>query len=127
MPFAFAGALGFTLVSTVSAQTNYYAANGSEYAVVGSLPGDQVFPDAAISPNGGFVVWQDNATDGDGWGISARRLDATLSGTLGTFRVNAQGANDQENARVALLEKRRCGFCLAGRRWKATSTYSPGS
>ena len=25
------------------AQTNYYATNGSEFAIVGSLPGDQVF------------------------------------------------------------------------------------
>ena len=61
------------LALSASAQTNYYGTNGTEYAVVGSLPGDQVFPDAAISSTGGFVVWQDNATDGDGWGISARR------------------------------------------------------
>ena len=51
-----------------SAQTNYYANNGTEYAIVGSLPGDQVFPDAAVTPAGGFVVWQDNITDGSGWG-----------------------------------------------------------
>ena len=73
------------------AQTNYYSKNGTEYAMVGSLPGDQVFPDAAVTPAGGFVVWQDNITDGSGWGISARRLDSTLSGTLGTFRVNSRG------------------------------------
>lgn len=99
-----AGALVCTLASAAFAQTNYYTANGTEYSVVGSLPGDQVFPDVAISPTNGIVVWQDNATDGDGWGISARRLDATLSGTLSTFRVNATGAGDQEHARVALLK-----------------------
>src|ERR1022692_2734869 len=108
------GALVFAFVSTVSAQTNYYSANGAEYPVVGSLPGDQVFPDAAISPTTGFVVWQDNATDGDGWGISARRLDSTLSGTLGVFRVNAQGTNDQENARVALLKNGGAVFVWQG-------------
>jgi hypothetical protein len=86
----------------VGAQTNYYATNGTEYAVIGSLPGDQVMPDVAISPSGGVVVWQDNVTDGDGWGISARRLDSTLSGTLGTFRVNSIGAGNQENPRAAL-------------------------
>ena len=93
-----------SLVSVASAQTNYYTANGTEYTVIGSLPGDQVFPDVAISSttNGGFVVWQDNVTDGDSWGISARRLDATLSGALSTFRVNATGAGSQENPRVAL-------------------------
>ena len=97
-----------------SAQTNYYRTNGTEYAVIGSLPGDQVFPDAAISTTGGFLVWQDNATDGDSWGISARRLDPTLSGTLGTFRVNAQGAGSQESARVALLKNGGAAFAWQG-------------
>lgn len=88
----------------VRGQTNIYAANGTEYPVVGSLPGDEVFPDVSVTPAGGFAVWQNNATDGDGWGISARRLDSTLSGTLSTFRVNVQGTNDQENARVKMLK-----------------------
>ena len=97
-----------------AAQTNYYTTNGTEYAVIGSLPGDQVFPDVAISTNGGFLVWQDNATDGSGWGISARRLDTTLSGTLGTFRVNVQGTGNQENARVALLKNGGAVFAWQG-------------
>lgn len=96
-----------------SAQTSY-SANGTEYAVVGSMFGDQVFPDAAISTNGGFVVWQDNITDGDSWGISARRLDSTLSGTLNTFRVNAIGAGSQENPRVTLLKNGGAAFVWQG-------------
>src|SRR5882724_11109584 len=96
------------------AQTNYYNTNGTEYAVAGQLPGDQVFPDVALNTGGGFVVWQDNATDGSGWGISARKLDSTLSGTLSTFRVNATGANDQENARVALLKNNGAAFAWQG-------------
>jgi hypothetical protein len=102
------------LPAAVFGQTNYYTANGTEYAVVGSLPGDQVFPDAALTTSGGFVVWQDNATDGSGWGVSARQLDSTLSGTLGTFRVNAQGTNDQENPRVALLKNGGAVFVWQG-------------
>jgi len=100
--------------SVVFSQTNYYTTNGTEYAVVGSLPGDQVFPDVAVTPSGGFVVWQDNATDGSGWGVSARRVDGTLSGTLGTFRVNVTGTNDQENARVALLKNGGAAFVWQG-------------
>ena len=100
--------------AAVFGQTNYYSANGTEYAVIGSLPGDQVFPDAAVTPIGGFVVWQDNITDGSGWGVSARRLDSTLSGTLGTFRVNVQGTNDQENPRVALLKNGGAVFTWQG-------------
>lgn len=102
------------LVFPAAAQTNYYAPNGTEYAVIGALPGDQMFPDAAISTTGGFMVWQDNATDGSGWGVSARRLDATLSGTLGTFRVNATGAGNQENPRVALLKNQGAAFVWQG-------------
>ena len=64
--------------------------------------------------NGGFVVWQDNATDGSGWGVSARRLDGTLSGALSTFRVNVQGTNDQENPRVALLKNGGAVFVWQG-------------
>ena len=108
--------LGLCLMipAAVFGQTNYYATNGIEYSVVGSLLGDQVFPDAAVSPNGGFVVWQDNITDGSGSGISARRVDSTLSGTLGTFRVNAKGTNDQENPHVALLKNGGAVFVWQG-------------
>ncbi|MBW8865239.1 MAG: hypothetical protein JF609_10035 [Verrucomicrobia bacterium] len=98
----------------VSAQTNYYSTNGTEYAVVGAMPGDQVFPDIAISTTGGFLVWQDNVTDGDYAGVSARRLDSTLSGALSPFRVNATGAGSQENARVALLRNGGAVFVWQG-------------
>ena len=106
--------LVLTLPAAVFGQTNYYATNGTEYAIIGSLPGDQVWPDVAATPAGGFVVWQDNITDGSGWGVSARRLDSTLSGTLSTFRVNVQGTNDQENPRVAMLKNGGAVFVWQG-------------
>lgn len=113
-----AGLAGLILLSTVSAlaQTNYYAPNGTEYAVVGSLPGDQIYPDTALTAAGGLVVWQDNATDGSSWGISARRLDSTLSGAQSTFRVNVQGTNSQENPRVAMLKNGGAAFVWQGGR-----------
>ena len=114
LPYAFVWMLALALVSQAPAQTNYYATNGTEYSVVGSLLGDQVFPDVAISPTNGMVVWQDNATDGDGWGVSARRLDGTLSGTLSTFRVNVIGGGDQENPRVTLLKNGGAAFVWQG-------------
>jgi len=110
----FCWGLFFCVPAVVFGQTNYYATNGTEYAIIGSLPGDQVWPDVAVTPAGGFVVWQDNITDGSGWGISARRLDSTLSGTLSTFRVNVQGTNDQENPRVALLKNGGAVFVWQG-------------
>jgi hypothetical protein len=110
----FCWGLFLVFLPAVFAQTNYYTTNGTEYEVVGSLPGDQVFPDAAVTPSGGFFVWQDNATDGSGWGVSARKVDGTLSGTLGTFRVNVTGTNDQENARVGLLKNGGAIFAWQG-------------
>jgi hypothetical protein len=91
------------LPGVVGGQTNYYATNGTVYAIAGLLPGDQVRPDVAVTTTGGFTVWQDNATDGNGLGVSAMRINGTLSGSGSSFRVNVQGAADQENPRVALL------------------------
>jgi hypothetical protein len=86
----------------VHGQTNY-APQGNEYPVIGTLPSDQVFPSVSVNSSGGYIVWQDNITDGDGWGISARRLDATWSGTASALRVNANGTNDQVQPVVAML------------------------
>src|SRR5580658_1669451 len=69
------------LAATAFAQTNYYATNGTEYAIAGSLPGDQVYPDVALNSSGGFLVWQDNATVNGNWAVRATRVDSTLSAT----------------------------------------------
>jgi hypothetical protein len=101
--------------AVVFGQTNYYKTSGTEYAIVGSLLGDQVLPDLAVTPGGGFVVWQDNFTDGSGWGVSAMRLSGgTLSGSGSSFRVNVQGTNDQANARVSLLQNGGAVFVWQG-------------
>jgi hypothetical protein len=110
----FCWGLFLAIPAAAFAQTNYYTTNGTEYAIIGSLPGDQVFPDVAINTNGGFVVWQDNITDSGGWGISAQQVNGTLSGTLDTFRVNKQGTNNQENPRVALLNNGGAVFVWQG-------------
>jgi hypothetical protein len=98
----------------VSGQTSYYTTHGVEYAIVGALSGDQVFPDAAVTPAGGFIVWQDNITDGDGWGVSMMPVNGTLSGSGSTYHVNVQGAGDQQNPRVALLQGGGAAFVWQG-------------
>ena len=108
----FTVALG--IVFPASAQTNYYGANGTEYPVIGAWAGDQIYPSVAITPAGGYVVWQDNITDGDGWGISAQQIDSTLSGSMNTFRVNVTGAGDQEHAQVAVLKNGGAVFVWQG-------------
>ena len=84
-------------------------------------------PDAAVSTNGGFVVWQDNITDGSGWGVSASRLDSTLVRVLEqSFRVNVQGHERPGKPARGPVEKRRRGLCLAGRPGGLTSTFTRG-
>jgi len=106
------------------AQTNYYGTNGIEYSVLGSMPGDQMFPDVAVTSKGGYLVWQDNVTDGSGWGISAERLDSTFSGNLSPFRVNVTGTNDQQNPRVAILKNGGAAFVWQGGPNKAQHIYA---
>ncbi|MGA2280507.1 MAG: thrombospondin type 3 repeat-containing protein [Verrucomicrobiota bacterium] len=122
-----AACLGWGLVLAAPAAVfgqAYYQTNGTEYAIVGSLPGDQVLPDVALNSSGGFVVWQDNVTDGSGWGVSAMRLNGTLSGSGSSFRVNVQGTNDQANARVALLQNGGAVFVWQGGKSSQEQIYA---
>jgi hypothetical protein len=100
------GILGLVLAlpAAVFAQSGSgYVTNGTEFAPAGALPGDQI--DAAVSLNasGGYLVWADNITDGSGYGISAVRLDSTFSPAFSPFRINLQGADDQERPQASLL------------------------
>ena len=99
--FAFSGL--FAGIATAVLGENTYAPLGGEYPIAGFLPGDQVYPQISLGTNGGYVVWQDNVTDGDGLGVSAIQLDSNFSPILSRFRVNQNGAGDQERAQVALL------------------------
>src|ERR1035441_3976670 len=96
------GCLAIAAPAVVFSQTNYIR-TGVEYAIAGSLPQDQGQPQLGLSTSGGYLVWQDTITDGDGLGISALRLDNGFSGVLSSFRVNSIGAGDQENPQVSLL------------------------
>ncbi len=76
---------------------------GQDAPLIPALAGDQVHPDLAVSPSGGFVVWQDSLGDGDGFGIRAQALDAQLLPGFSAFSVNDQVAGDQELPRVELF------------------------
>lgn len=68
----------------------------------------------ALGGSGGWIVWQDNATDGDGLGISARRIGGSLSGEFSAFRVNELGVGDQENPNVAISSSGITAFVWQG-------------
>ena len=112
------GCLAVAAPAVVFGQTNYLP-NGVEYAIAGSLPGDQAYPQLGLNVSGGYLVWEDNITDGDGLGISALRLDSSFSGTpgpLSSSRVNAIGAGAQEHPQVSLLNGGGAVFVWQGGR-----------
>lgn len=75
---------------------------GSEFSILGALPGDQVLPSISLSPTGGVIAWQDNVIDKVGQGIGASLLNTSFS--AGTpFRVNKVVTGDQINPQVQLL------------------------
>src|SRR3989442_1058979 len=97
------GILSLTLfVPGMALSQSGYVTQAGEYAPAGNLTGDQTHPQLSLTRTNGFIVWQDNATDGDGLGISARALDSSFSSPFASFRVNQQGADDQENPQVAM-------------------------
>jgi hypothetical protein len=81
-----------------------FTSQEAEFGLTRGMSGDQVYPQVRYHGTSGYVVWQDNATDGDGSGISARLLNNYLSPVAQrTFRVNQLGAGDQEKPQLALL------------------------
>lgn len=76
---------------------------GGEYPPAGLLVGDQVYPSVGINSQGGWVVWQDNVGDGDGSGISARKLSSSYATTGNVIHVNSTTQANQENASVTML------------------------
>ena len=109
------GILGLTLfVPGAAFSQSGYVTQAGEYAPAGNLPGDQTRPQLSLSRTNGFIVWQDNATDGDGLGLSARALDSSFSSPFASFRVNQQGAYDQENPQVTMLKNGGAAFVWQG-------------
>jgi hypothetical protein len=92
---------------------------GTEFSILGSIPGDQVLPSLALSPTGGVVAWQDNRIDKIGQGVGGALLDPTF--TAGReFRVNRTATGDQINPQVALLANNRMIFV-----WQSSVTGVP--
>jgi len=75
---------------------------GTEF-VLARMSGDQIRPTIALGSNGGVMAWEDNATDGDGQGVSARLLTATGSVRGERFRINEVGEGDQANPQVVTM------------------------
>lgn len=117
------GSLAGLCTTLLTAQPAYLPL-GNELPIAGILPGDQSHPRASVNANGGFVVWDDNATDGSGLGIKAVGLDTFLQAAQKPFRVNFKGAGDQEEPQVALLNGGGAVFAWKGGRFGFQQVYA---
>lgn len=106
--------IGAAVASSGSLRAADVVRDGNEYGVTMPLAGDQTAPFVALNENGGYLVWHDSWTDGDGLGVSARRLYSTMSGAMGTVRLSTVTAGDQQNAKVALLADGGAAFVWQG-------------
>ena len=104
----------FALSVGAASAGSAYVRQGSDYPVTRLQYGDQILASISTGNTGGYLVWQDNATDGEGLGISAQRLQGNLLSDLGVFRVNEGGTGDQQNAKVKLFKEGGAVFVWQG-------------
>ena len=97
-------ALGLAVVGLSTATADLrYEAKGTEFDLTGRLVGDQVGTRLAMDSEGGYLVWQDNATDASGLGISALRVDAAGNPVGAPVRINSLLEGNQESPQVGML------------------------
>ncbi len=94
--------IALNLASAASTVQGQVVPQGTEYTFA-RMAGDQIKPSITFADDGGVVAWQDNATDGDGTGIAARRIGLDGSPRGERFRVNIEGIGQQENVSVVTL------------------------
>lgn len=94
---------------------------GPEIQVNATVAGDQRAPVVAHDHLGKFTIaWESSGQDGDGWGIYARRFDA--SGPLtGEVQVAASGVGNQRRPALAIQPTGHAVFA-----WEAPDGSGPG-
>jgi len=75
---------------------------GGEFSILGSLPGDQVWPSISLTPSAGIITWQDNGLEKMGSQVGGSLLN-NGSGPSKIFRANNTKTGDKLNPKVALL------------------------
>lgn len=95
---------GFSIsASLVIAQAANFSPVGSEYSLSSGLVGDQMNSKLALGTNGGWIVWEDNAIDGNDLGIGALSIQPNLSGGFSPIKVNSEVGFDQNSPEVVTL------------------------
>ena len=103
--FRFPGGLclgGFLAFSTVLWGQSSVVPQGGEFSILGSRPGDQVWPTVSLSSTGGCVAWQDSSIDKSGGGLGGAILNSSLEPGR-TFRLNNTTTGNHYRPKVQLL------------------------
>ncbi|MBI1842873.1 MAG: fibronectin type III domain-containing protein [Verrucomicrobia bacterium] len=120
---AMSAGLAGVLAPAVSAQS--LTPDGTEYPIVGSYLGDQVFPSVSYNGSKGFLVWEDNHVDGHGISVVSRQLSSGFSADVSpAFRVNTSLDGNQERPRVALLGGGNVIFAWQGGKLSKQKVYA---
>jgi hypothetical protein len=107
----------FTLSNGVALVANFVPSplmsSGSEFSILGSIPGDQVLPSLSLSFSGGCIAWQDNVVDKAGGGIGASLLGGGFDAGH-PFRINKVVTGIQLKPQVQLLANDNIIFVWQG-------------
>ena len=112
---------GPSSVTTKSLSGDYVTPLGGETLLLGNVNGDQVWSSLSLTPNGGYIVWEDNGIDKVGAGVGARHfLDSSLTPAPASFVVNRVAVGDQITPQVACLANKSTLFI-----WQSMAAGTP--
>jgi hypothetical protein len=103
--FRFPGGLwlgGFLAVSGALCGQTTVTPQGSEFPIIASLPGDQVWPTVSLTSTGGCLAWQDNAIQKSGGSMGTAVLSSTFEPGA-NVRINNTTTGNHLRPKVQLL------------------------
>jgi hypothetical protein len=86
---------------------------GSEFSILGAIPGDQVSPSLSLTPTGGALTWQDNSIDKHGAGVAGCLLDTSFNAGH-SFRVDKVFNGRHFKPKVQLLANNQVLYVWQG-------------
>lgn len=120
--FRFPGSLwlgGFLAFSGVLWGQTSIAPQGGEFSILGSIPGDQVWPTVSLSATGGCIAWQDTTIDKAGGGLGGAILNPNFEPGP-TFRLNNTTTGIHLQPKVQLLADDNLIFV-----WQSSAAGTP--
>lgn len=102
--------------AAVVEQQTVLVPQGSEFSILGNIPGDQVWPTVSLSSTGGFISWQDSIIDKTGGGLGAAVLNPSFQASQ-TARINNTASGNHFRPKVQVLANDNALFV-----WDSTVT-----